>query len=216
MHVYALAGKSGGRRGRHVDSVGVAAGAGCSGRRVSNNTGWLTVTSGASGSGNGTVALQCVGQPTHGAARTGTVAIGGQTFTVNQAAASCTYTLSPRSSVGRRGRHGRQPWRRRRRGLCVDGRQQQHRLADGDERREWQRQWHGGVQRGGQPTAAARTGTVTIAGQTFTVNQAAAPCTYTLSPGSLAVAAGGTSGSVGVAAGAGCIGRRRRARAGSR
>ena len=51
----------------------------------------------------------------------------------------------------------------------------------------------------------ARTGTATIAGQTFTVNQAAAapaPCTFSISPASQNVVASGGSGSVAVTASA--------------
>jgi hypothetical protein len=54
------------------------------------------VSSGASGSGNGTVSLT-VGANTALISRTGTVNIGGQPFTVTQAAASCTYTVTPTS-----------------------------------------------------------------------------------------------------------------------
>jgi hypothetical protein len=52
------------------------------------------VSSGASGSGNGTVALN-IGANTALISRTGTVNIGGQPFTVTQAAAACTYTVTP-------------------------------------------------------------------------------------------------------------------------
>jgi hypothetical protein len=67
-------------------SVSVTAGTGCAWTAVSNNTSWLTVTSGASGSGNGTVGWSAAANT--GAARTGTITIAGQTFTVNQAAGS--------------------------------------------------------------------------------------------------------------------------------
>jgi len=54
-------------------------------------------------------------------------------------------------------------------------------------------------------TGSPRTGTMTIAGQTFTVNQTTTPCQYTLSPPSANYPAAGGSGSVGVTALAGCI-----------
>jgi hypothetical protein len=56
---------------------------------------WITVTSGASGTGNGSVGLSIAANS--GVARTGTVSIAGQTFTVNQAAfvAPCTYSIAP-------------------------------------------------------------------------------------------------------------------------
>jgi uncharacterized repeat protein (TIGR01451 family) len=54
-------------------------------------------------------------------------------------------------------------------------------------------------------TGSPRTGTMTIAGQTFTVNQTTTPCQYTLNPMSANYPAAGGSGSVGVTALAGCI-----------
>jgi hypothetical protein len=66
-------------------AVSVAAGTGCSWTAVSNNTDWLHVTSGVSGSGSGEVGYTV--DANTGAARTGTMTIAGQTFTVTQAAA---------------------------------------------------------------------------------------------------------------------------------
>jgi hypothetical protein len=66
-------------------SVSVTEGSGCGWNAVSNATSFLTVTSGASGTGNGTVTFS-VTQNT-GLARQGTLTIAGQTFTVNQGAA---------------------------------------------------------------------------------------------------------------------------------
>ena len=51
---------------------------------------------------------------------------------------------------------------------------------------------------------STRSGTLTIAGQTFTVNQAAAACTFTLTPGTASATAAGGSGSLTVSAAAGC------------
>jgi hypothetical protein len=50
----------------------------------------------------------------------------------------------------------------------------------------------------------ARSGTLTIAGQTFTVSQAGAACSYSISPASGSAAASGGTGSFSVTAGAGC------------
>ncbi|HVQ37626.1 MAG TPA: M36 family metallopeptidase, partial [Pyrinomonadaceae bacterium] len=65
-------------------SVTVTAGAGCAWTAVSNAT-FITVTSGSSGSGNGTVNYSVAANS--GASRNGTMTIAGQTFTVTQAAA---------------------------------------------------------------------------------------------------------------------------------
>ncbi|HJR07107.1 MAG TPA: M36 family metallopeptidase [Pyrinomonadaceae bacterium] len=64
-------------------SVTVTAGAGCTWSAVSNAT-FITVTGGASGSGNGTVSYS-VANNAGTASRTGTMTIAGQTFTVTQA-----------------------------------------------------------------------------------------------------------------------------------
>ncbi|NOT59143.1 MAG: BACON domain-containing protein, partial [Acidobacteria bacterium] len=66
-------------------TVAVTAPGGCAWTATSNAT-WLSVTSGAAGNGNGTVAY-AAGANT-GAQRTGTLTIAGQTFTVTQAAAA--------------------------------------------------------------------------------------------------------------------------------
>ena len=52
-------------------------------------------------------------------------------------------------------------------------------------------------------TGPARSGTLTIAGNTFTVTQALG-CTYSISPSSTSVGSGGGGGTVSVTAGAGC------------
>ncbi len=67
-------------------TVNVTAGAGCAWTAQSNNPTWLSVTSGATGSGNGTVSYSVTANS--GAARAGTLTIAGQTFTVNQAGAA--------------------------------------------------------------------------------------------------------------------------------
>ncbi len=74
-------------------SVTVTAGAGCNWTAVSNN-GFITITSGSSGSGNGTVNYS-VASNTGTASRNGTLTIAGQTFTVTQAGTggACTNAI---------------------------------------------------------------------------------------------------------------------------
>jgi hypothetical protein len=75
-------------------NVTVTASVGC-GWTARSNAKWIQVTSGASGSGNGTVAYS-VAANNSASARTGTMTIAGQTFTVTQSgAAPCTYSISP-------------------------------------------------------------------------------------------------------------------------
>jgi plastocyanin len=68
--------------------VSVTAAAGCAWTAMSNS-GFLTVTSGASGSGNGTVTYGVAANPTT-SSRSGSITIAGQTFTITQAAAAST------------------------------------------------------------------------------------------------------------------------------
>jgi len=56
---------------------------------------WLTITSGSSGNGPGTVTFTIAANTT-GTARNGTLTVAGQTFTVNQAA-PCNYQIAPSS-----------------------------------------------------------------------------------------------------------------------
>jgi hypothetical protein len=69
-------------------TVAVTAATGCSWTATSN-AGWLQITNGSSGSGNGTVTYKVI----HGSNRSGTMTIAGQTFTVTQI--NCSATLSP-------------------------------------------------------------------------------------------------------------------------
>ena len=75
--------------------MAVTSGTGCDWTAASQAP-WITVTNGASGSGNGTVRLSVAANS--GSQRVGTVTIAGETFTVTQsAAAACTYSISPTS-----------------------------------------------------------------------------------------------------------------------
>jgi hypothetical protein len=73
--------------------VAVSAGPACAWTASSNDS-WITVTSGARGTGTGAVAYSVAANT--GGARSGTITIAGQTFTVSQAApvAVCTYSVS--------------------------------------------------------------------------------------------------------------------------
>ncbi|MEJ7862508.1 MAG: CARDB domain-containing protein [Pyrinomonadaceae bacterium] len=66
-------------------SFAVTANTACAWTAISNNS-WITITSGNSGNGNGTIGYSVTANS--GIARTGTITITGQTFTVNQAAPS--------------------------------------------------------------------------------------------------------------------------------
>jgi bacillolysin len=178
-------------------NVGVTAGTGCAWTAASNDT-WITVTGGSSGSGNGTVSYGVA--PSATPARTGTMTIGGQTFTVEQAS-GCTYALDPTSaSFGSDGGSGTV--------AVTAGTGCAWTAASHD---SWitvtggsSGSGNGTVSYGVAPSATpARTGTMTIGGQTFTVEQASG-CTYALDPTSASFGIEGGDGTVGVATGAGC------------
>jgi len=84
--------------GGNATPIGVTAIAGCTWTSVASQT-WITITSGASGSGNGTVNFTVSANT--GPLRTATVTIGGQIHTVTQSS-GCTYALSSSSlSLGK-------------------------------------------------------------------------------------------------------------------
>ncbi|HXH06677.1 MAG TPA: BACON domain-containing protein, partial [Vicinamibacterales bacterium] len=86
-------------------SVAVSAPAGCAWTATSAVS-WITITSGASGTGSGTVGYSVAANPST-TSRTGSLTIAGRTFTVAQAGASCAFTISPTSAnIGAAGGSG--------------------------------------------------------------------------------------------------------------
>jgi hypothetical protein len=84
-------------------SLSVTTTTGCTWTAASNAP-WITVTTGASGNGTGTVRFD-VGANT-GAPRNGTLTVAGQTVTVSQAS-GCSYTVNPTTaSIGANGGSG--------------------------------------------------------------------------------------------------------------
>ena len=181
-------------------NIAVTAPGGCA-RPASSNATWITVTSGATGSGNGTVTLNVAANT--GGARTGTVTIGGQTFTANQAAAAptCTYSINPSAmTVGNQGAQNLTvavtagsgcAWTATENVGWLDIDSGSSGTGNGSVRFD--------VSSTGNST---RTGTLTIAGQTFTVTQV--PCSATLAPQSQSVPALGGSFTVAVTTQIGC------------
>jgi Putative binding domain, N-terminal/Viral BACON domain len=185
------------------NSTSVTAATGCAWTATTNDPSWLTITSGASGSGNGSVGFTAAANPSP-QARTGTLTIGGQTFTVNQAAGTCSFSLSPASwSVVAAGASNSTSvtaatgcawtattndpsWLTITSGASGSGNGSVNFTAAAN------------------PDAQARTGTLTIGGQTFTVSQAAVGCTFSLSPTSWSAGAAGASSSTSVTAPTGC------------
>ena len=181
-------------------AIDVAAAANnCSWTAVSNAA-WITITGGASGAGNGRVTFTAPANS--GGSRTGTISVAGQTFTLSQAGASCSYSISPASEA-----------------IAAAGGSSTIGVTTGDScawssasNASWITIASGASGTGpgtvkltiAANTGAARTGTATIAAQTFTVTQAAAPCGYSLSPATLDLAPAGGEGRTSVSAGSGC------------
>jgi hypothetical protein len=176
-------------------TVAVTAPSGCT-WTVASQAGWIVVTSGANGSGNGAVNLSV--STNTGGLRVGTVTIADQTYTVTQA--GCAYSLSVTSqSVPAGGGTGTV-------GVTAP--------SDCTWTATSQAAWivvTSGANGSGSGavnlsvpanTGVPRVGTVKIAGQTYTVTQAA--CTYSLSPKNQSVPTSGGNFSVLVNTQTGC------------
>jgi hypothetical protein len=176
-------------------SVAVSAADHCAWTVVSNAP-WMTTASSGSGRGSGSVQLNISNNL--GAARTGTATIAAQTFTVTQAAAPCTFTISPMAidvpSAG-----GERTTNVTTRGDCI---------WTAAANVAWITVTAGSSATGGGAVkfnvaangGDARAGVLTIEGQTVTVTQEAAPCTFALSTDRQRYDAAGGFGAVNVTA----------------
>ena len=173
-------------------TITVTATASC-GWTATDNASWLSIVSGASGTGNGTVTFRATSN--NGGARSSTISVAGRTFTVSQSAAACNYSINPGSQSS-----------------GADASTASVAVSTGSacawtasSGASWITVTSGASHTGNGTVAlaiaansgGARSATVNIAGQTFTVNQAAAPpppCTSRLhraqAPSVPAVAAG--------------------------
>ena len=185
--------------GGGTDSVGVFAGAGCAWTATSSAD-WITITAGSGGTGDGTVSYS-VGSNS-GTARSGSMTIAGQTFTVDQDGLTCSYSISPQSiSLPSTGWNGTItvmtttgcPW-------------------TATSNASWVTITAGAAGSGNGSVSynvaansnAARSGSVTVAGQAVQIDQAAVSCTFQIAPVQLSFAASGGTGTVAVTAPAGC------------
>jgi hypothetical protein len=188
--------------GGGTGSTNVTAPQGCTWNAFSNASTWLTITSGANGDGNGPVNFSASANP-NGTQRIGTLSVAGQTFTVTQAPAGCTFSLSATSqsapatastgSTSVTTQNGC-PWSARSNDSWITVTGATSGTASGPV----------AFSIGANPTTSPRSGTLTIASQTYTVNQAAGSCTFTISPTSQSVPGSGGGGSTTVTAPQGC------------
>src|ERR671937_692124 len=164
-----------------TNSLSVTTGTSCSWTAVSNVS-WITIAGGASGTGIGTVTYSVAANPT-GSARTGTLMVAGQTYTITQAGNSCVYSLSNTSDSV--------PSFATTNSLSVTTGTSCSWTAVSNV--SWV-----------TITAGARTGTLTIAGQTYTITQAANSCVYSLSATSASAPSFASTNSLSVTTGTSC------------
>jgi Viral BACON domain/Putative binding domain, N-terminal len=158
-----------------TSTIAVMTGGSCAWTSAAND-GWITIASGGTGTGPGTVKLNVAANS--GAARTGTATIAAQTFTVTQAApAPCTFSISPGAQTFASGVGS---------GAVA--------VTAGA---------NCGWTAVSNNTDPQRTGTLSVAGQTFTVTQDA-PCTFSITPPSQTIGAAGGSGAVSITTGGSC------------
>ncbi len=185
------------------DSVALTATAGCAWTAISNVS-WIAVTSAASGSGSGKISYSLAANAAS-SARSGSLTIAGLTFPVTQAGAPVTtFALgSASASATAAGGTGTvaviapsktSTWKAVSNAswIVVTGAAS----GTGSANVTFMVAANSGT--------AARTGTMTIAGLTFTVNQAAASCTFQLTLGSITANTSGYAGSIAVTGPAGC------------
>jgi Viral BACON domain/Putative binding domain, N-terminal len=160
---------------------------------------WISITSGASGTGHGTVSFSV--SPNTGPARSATVTIAGKPFSVTQAS-GCSVSIAPGSqSIAAGGGTGT---------VAVTA-------ASGcawnaTNMANWltitsasSGSGNGSINfSAAANTGPARSGTLIISGQTFTVSQEGVSCSFAIAPSSQNVAVAGGTGSVTVTTGGTC------------
>src|SRR5256714_3930691 len=156
--------------------VNVCAAPGCHWTAVSRVS-WITINGPSSGTGNGVINYTATGGSS---SMTGLLIVAEQTFPVHLGSDPCTYTLSPTSAnwspAGGSGATGVQTPG----GCGWTATSNDSWLTITKISRD---NGGGGVTYSVAPNPGpARTGTLTVAGKTFTINQVTSDCTYTVTP----------------------------------
>lgn len=183
-------------------TVTVTAAAGCSWAATSNDA-WITVTTGSTGSGNGTVTYSITAN-TGTAQRVGTITIAGQIHTVTQSGVTpCSYAISPLTlSYASSGGLG-----------TVNVTAAAGCTWTATSNNPWITITSGSTGSGNGTvnyTVAANTGTtqltgtITVAGQTHTVTESGINCTYSIAPTALSFTSIAGTGTVNVTTAIGC------------
>ena len=178
--------------------INVKAPAGCSWKAVSRVS-WITINGPNSGTGDGVISYTATGGSSD---MTGLLIVAEQTFPIRLGADPCSYTISPQSSdwspAGGTGALGVQTP-----GGCG---------WTASSNNDWltitkisRDNGGGGVTYSVAPNSGpARTGTLTIAGQTFTINQVTSDCSYTVTPTEKYFSSGGGSVNIDIQTTNGC------------
>jgi hypothetical protein len=166
---------------------------------------WISVTSGGSGAGSGTLVYSVAPNPTT-FARSGSLVIGGQLFSISQEALACSITVdtsglgSPYGPAGGVGNIG----------VTANGSNCSWTASSADS-------WAAVVPQGGTgngtvivsiasngSSPTARSTELTVGGQTIGISQNGTVCTYSLQSSTASVPGIGGGGSVGVVAASAC------------
>jgi hypothetical protein len=184
-------------------TIAVTATPGCS-WSVTGLPSWVTITSGASGNGNGTVIFSVAVNP-DGISRTATLAVAGQTVTMTQQAAGCSYSLDHAAqTIGAAGGAGTPIAITATPGCAWTAASSATWLSDVTPA--------SGTGNGAvnflvaaNPNGTPRTGTLTVAGQTVTITQQPVGCSYSLDATAQAISAAGGAGTpIAITATPGC------------
>jgi hypothetical protein len=183
-------------------STSVTAPSGCE-WSASSNASWISLTGRTTSTGTATVTFNVAPNVNGGPSRTGTLTVAGQTVTVNQAAAPCSYSVTPTTvSINAVGGAGTPisvttgsgcTWTATTSAGWITILSGATGTGNGDVTYSVQAN-----------TGSARSGTLTVAGQTVPISQSA-PCTYTISPtGQIVANSSGTGGPIAVMTQVGC------------
>jgi hypothetical protein len=170
---------------------------------ASSAVNWITILTGASGNGSGTV-MYSVQSNSSAAVRSGSLSIAGSSLAVTQSGtAAAVPPLSPASaSYPVAGGHG-----------SVTVTLPSNGAWSASSNSSWIAITSGSSSSGGNKTVnysvasntgAARSGIITIAGLAFSVTQSGATCTYSVTLGNMLATSGGFAGSAKVSTGAAC------------
>jgi hypothetical protein len=184
-------------------TIAVTATPGCT-WSVTGLPSWITITSGTNGNGNGSVVFSVAVNPA-GISRTATLTVAGQTVTLTQQAAGCSYSLDHASqTISAAGGAGTPiaitatpgcGWTAASSATWITGVTPASGTGNGTVN----------FLVAANPDGTTRTGILTVAGQTVTVTQQAATCSYSLDHSSETIgAAGGAGTPVVVTATPGC------------